>query len=112
MRKGHEERNRVAAQKRRYLLIMAAGNRSVKRYGVNPNHQLAYDTVDCWRQAERHTDTHTAHDRLTASADCQRQKATSFAQSGKSGRDVFSSLSRANVAFRSTCRTYACCSTR
>ena len=26
MRKGHEERNRVAAQKRRYLLIMAAGN--------------------------------------------------------------------------------------
>jgi len=79
MRRGHEGRNRVAAQKRCYLPIMAAESQiseTLQREpkpptGVRYSRLLAGSKLN-------DTQTHTAHDRLTASAGCQRRECHVF----------------------------------
>lgn len=81
MRKEHEEGNRVAAQKRCYLLIMAAENH------ITGSETLQYEPkpptgVRCSRLLTgsklNDIQTHTAHDQLTSQAGCQRPESHVF----------------------------------
>jgi hypothetical protein len=82
MRRGHEERNRIAAQKhpsRYYLLIMAAESQ------ISETLQRELKPPTCVRYSRllaggklNDIQTHTAHDRLTASAGCQRRESHVF----------------------------------
>jgi hypothetical protein len=82
MRRGHEERNRIAAQKRRYLLIMAAESQISETLRREPKPPtggvlLRYSRLLAGSKLND-IQTHTAHDRLTVSAGCQRRECHVF----------------------------------